>query len=99
MLVFLSYASDTAEDALRGANLLIGLTTGNEVIAVQPLSADPSSAADELAKVMLAASTLREHLDERERQDPRVHANVCVHVDEVSFRMSTPIEVIGGPLM
>ncbi len=90
---------DTTEDILRDAGLLIAFTTGNEVLAVQPLSVDPSAALDELTQVLFVATTLRAQLDEREQDDGRVHANVCVHVDEVSLRVSTTIEVLGGPLV
>lgn len=90
---------DAAEDLLRDAGLLIGFATGNEVLAVQPLPADPGAAVEELTTVVFIATTLRKQLDARQRADLRVHANVCVHVDEVSLRMLPAIELAGGPLL
>jgi eukaryotic-like serine/threonine-protein kinase len=99
LLDSMGFMLDTTEDTLRDAGLRIGFTTGNEVLAVQPLSVDAGAALDELIQVVFVATTLRRQLDERERDDRRVHANVCVHVDEVSLTGSTPIEVTGGPLV
>lgn len=90
---------DTTEDILRDAGLIIAFTTGNEVLAVQPLSVDPAAALDEIIQVVFVATALRRRLDEREHEDGRVHANVCVHVDEVSLRMSNPPEATGGALL
>lgn len=95
----MGFMLDAAEELLRDAGLLVAFTTGNEVLAVQPLSADPAAALEQIIQVVFVATTLRSQLDDHERADGRVHANVCVHVDEVSFRASTPVEVAGGPLV
>lgn len=95
----MGFMLDTTEDILRDAGLIIGFTTGNEVLGVQPLSPNPEIALDELIQTVFVATTLRRQLDDRERDDPRVHANVCIHVDEVSLKATAPVEVQGGPLV
>jgi hypothetical protein len=87
-----------AEDALVAGSFLIGLTTGNEVLGVRPLPVEPTAAARELERVVSVATGLRARLDAREREDDRVHANLCVHVGEVVLRVSSRLEVAGGPL-
>lgn len=90
---------DTAEDAMREAGLLIGFVTGSEILGVCPLAADRAEAAARLAQVAVAATDLRARLDETEREQPSVRANVCLHVGEVLMRPPPALEVVGGPLV
>ncbi len=80
---------DLSEDALAGGELLIGLTTGNEVLGVCCLPAAPEASSCRLARVLDVAMALRARLDELEREDPRVHANICLHVGEVRLRAAS----------
>jgi eukaryotic-like serine/threonine-protein kinase len=95
----IGFILDLAEDELRTEGFALAFVTGNSVLGVRALPADPAASLAARAAALETALGLHEKVSTRAGADPRVHANVCVHVDDVALRASGRREVVGGPLI
>jgi serine/threonine-protein kinase len=89
---------DIAEEEMRAAGFVLAATTGSSVLGVCPLPLEPDASLRARRAIVDAAAALHETIIKRPGADPRVHANVCVHVDALVFRAGGS-EVAGGPLV
>ena len=89
---------DLAEEQLRKGGFTIASATGNQILAVLPFSdhADAPRAA-RLGAIALAGAIHRAILA-RPAPDPRIHPNLCVHVDEAVVRAGESHTIIGGAI-
>ena len=87
---------DLAEDRLREHGFVV-VQTGNSAIGLRALPTAPAANLAARGAAIEAAAALHEHILTREGGDPRVHANVCVHVDGLHWRPGG--EISGGPLV
>ncbi|MCC6552951.1 MAG: serine/threonine protein kinase [Polyangiaceae bacterium] len=85
---------DLAEESLRAGGFVVVLATGNMVLAIRPLAEEPE-AGDAAAAV---ARALAGSISARPSADPRVRGRVRLHTAPALIRLSTPPEIIGGPL-
>jgi serine/threonine-protein kinase len=90
---------DLAEETLASQGFVLAAVTGGSVLGVRALPADPAGELGARGAVVEAAADLHERIAAREGADPRVHANVSVHVDGVAWRGSGGDEIAGGPLL
>ncbi|WP_441292644.1 serine/threonine protein kinase [Sorangium sp. KYC3313] len=89
---------DMAESELTSAGFILASTTGNEVLGVRVLPAEPGEEREARRAALLVATTLHEAVARRPGADPRVHVNVCVHADDVQVRQTAQPEIMGGAL-
>jgi serine/threonine-protein kinase len=78
--------NDLAEEALRDGGFVLAALTSSAVLGVRPLPDDPSSRLAVRGDALEIAALLHEQVIAREGRDPRVHANVCVHVDGLAWQ-------------
>ncbi len=89
---------DLAEDTLRDQGFVLAALTGSSVLGVRALPPGAAEGRAARAAAIEAAALLHEAMIGRDDADPRVHANVCVHVDEVAWRTVDAL-VAGGALL
>ena len=94
---------DTAEQAFRGAGLVLPLQTGSALIGARVLSADSKESTDQRDKLTSLANTLAEELAGRATAHAGVHVNISMHVDKDAIKDSAEApggkEIIGGDLL
>jgi serine/threonine-protein kinase len=90
---------DVAEEALRYAGFSIALATGNALLGVRELPADPKAMQDEQQCALEIAASLRDELDARPCADKRLRVAVRFHADDVLVKRTGGFEVVGGPLV
>jgi serine/threonine-protein kinase len=95
----IAFILDLAEESLEAEAFILASVTGSAILGVRPLPDDPAQMRRERRAAVDLAASLHERVRTRPGADPRVHANVCVHVAEVTLRMSATPEVLGGPLV
>ena len=90
---------DLAEEGLRAAGFLLAAATGSNVLGVRVLPVHVTDTAPARRLGLQAALALHDRLRARPAADPRVHANVCVHLGDVVMRASSRPEILGGALV
>lgn len=94
---------DTAEQAFRGANLVLPLQTGSAIIGARVLSGDAAQATTERDEITALANSLSEELAGRATAHAGVHVNISMHVDKAAIKDSAEApggkEIIGGELL
>jgi serine/threonine-protein kinase len=94
---------DTAEQAFRGAGLVLPLQTGSALIGARVLSGDSKEATDQRDQLTSLANTLAEELAGRATAHAGVHVNISMHVDKAAIKDSAEApggkEIIGGDLL
>ncbi|HLL54292.1 MAG TPA: serine/threonine-protein kinase [Myxococcaceae bacterium] len=86
-----------AEGALKDANFLVPLQTGNAALGVRVLSVDPDRSTRERRQALEVANLLHGYANEV--TDGRIQVQVCLHVDKAVVRRgSAGLEVLGGPI-
>jgi hypothetical protein len=94
---------DTAEQAFRGAGLVLPLQTGSALIGARVLSGDSKEATDQREQLTALANTLAEDLASRSTLHAGVHVNISMHVDKAAIKDSSEApggkEIIGGELL
>jgi serine/threonine-protein kinase len=91
---------DSCEAALRAAGFAVAVQTSNVLLGVKPLSNELAKQRVECGELRELASTLLERLVGRDFADPRVHANVGIHLAGGVFREAADgLEVTGGPIL
>jgi hypothetical protein len=94
---------DTAEQAFRGAGLVLPLQTGSALIGARVLPKDPKESTAEREKLTALANTLAEELGSRSTAHAGVHVNISMHVDKAAIKDSAEApggkEIIGGELL
>jgi serine/threonine-protein kinase len=95
----IGHVLDIAESRLLAAGFQLASTTANEVLAVRLLSSDPAGERHERRSALEVAAELHDALAQRPDADARLHANVCVHADDVLVRPAGQPEITGGALL
>jgi serine/threonine-protein kinase len=94
---------DTAEQAFRGAGLVLPLQTGSALIGARVLPSDPKESTAERDKLTALANSLAEELGGRSTAHAGVHVNISMHVDKAAIKDSAEApggkEIIGGDLL
>ncbi|HEX4405873.1 MAG TPA: serine/threonine-protein kinase, partial [Polyangia bacterium] len=94
---------DTAEQAFRGAGLVLPLQTGSALIGARVLSNDPKESTAEREQLTALANTLADDLAARATLHAGVHVNISMHVDKAAIKDSAEApggkEIIGGDLL
>jgi hypothetical protein len=94
---------DTAEQAFRGAGLVLPLQTGSALIGARVLSGDAKEATAEREKLTALANSLADDLAGRATLHAGVHVNISMHVDRAAIKDSAEApggkEIIGGDLL
>jgi serine/threonine-protein kinase len=94
---------DTAEQAFRGAGLVLPLQTGSALIGARVLSSDPKESTDQRHQLTALAKHLAEELESRSTAHAGVHVNISMHVDKAAIKDSAEApggkEIIGGDLL
>jgi serine/threonine-protein kinase len=94
---------DTAEQAFRGAGLVLPLQTGSALIGARVLSSDPKESTDQRDQLTALAEHLAEELESRSTAHAGVHVNISMHVDKAAIKDSAEApggkEIIGGELL
>jgi eukaryotic-like serine/threonine-protein kinase len=94
---------DTAEQAFRGAGLVLPLQTGSALIGARVLSSDPKESTGQRDELTALAKTLAEDLAGRTTAHAGVHVNISMHVDKAAIKNSAEApggkEIIGGDLL
>jgi serine/threonine-protein kinase len=94
---------DTAEQAFRGAGLVLPLQTGSALIGARVLPADPKESTAERDKLTALANTLAEELAGRATAHAGVHVNISMHVDKAAVKDSSEApggkEIVGGDVL
>ena len=94
---------DTAEQAFRGAGLVLPLQTGSALIGARVLSGDSKEATDQREQLTTLATTLAEELAARSTAHAGVHVNISMHVDKAAIKDSAEApggkDIVGGDLL
>jgi len=90
---------DLAEETLLDAGFLLAAVTGSSVLGVRALPLDPAHRRAARSAALVIAANLHDKVSARPHADPRVHANVCVHVDDLTWTGGNAPEVSGGVLV
>jgi eukaryotic-like serine/threonine-protein kinase len=90
---------DAAEEALRNAGFSIALATGNALLGVRELPADPRAMWRERQRALDFAASLRDKVDARPDADKRLDVVVRFRTDEALITRAPCFEVVGGPLV
>jgi predicted Ser/Thr protein kinase len=94
---------DTAEQAFRGAGLVLPLQTGSALIGARVLSGDSKEATDQRDQLTTLANKLAEELAGRSTAHAGVHVNISMHVDKAAIKDSAEApggkEITGGDLL
>jgi eukaryotic-like serine/threonine-protein kinase len=90
---------DFIEARLARTGFLIAFATESEILAVRPLPDDPGAPPRARLAALEAAAGLHGEVSARPDADPRLHATVCVHIDQVTLREPLRTEVVGGSLV
>jgi hypothetical protein len=94
---------DTAEQAFRGAGLVLPLQTGSALIGARVLSADAKETTDQREQLASLANTLAGDLAARSTANAGVHVNISMHVAKADIKDSSEApggkEIIGGELL
>jgi serine/threonine-protein kinase len=94
---------DTAEQAFRGAGLVLPLQTGSALIGARVLPADPKESTAERNRLTTLAQSLADELAGRATAHAGVHVNISMHVDKAAVKDSAEApggkEIIGGDLL
>jgi hypothetical protein len=89
---------DLAEETLREQGFVLAALTGSSVLGVRNLPPEAAAGLAARAEALLIAALLHETVSARDGADPRVHANVCVHVGDLA-RRAGDAQVSGGALV
>lgn len=95
----IGHVLDLAEERLRGGGFLLPAVTGNDILGVKVLSADPAQRGRDCQAALDFAATLQEEISLRPTRDDRVHVNLCMHVDALIVRRALEPEIVGGELV
>jgi serine/threonine-protein kinase len=87
---------DLAVERLRRYAFVLAQATGNGVLGVRLATGDTGG---ERRAAVTAATALAAEIAGRSGADPRVHANVVVHADDVLVRPGPSPEIAGGALL
>ncbi len=92
---------DLAEEELSLAGYTLAFATGNSVLGVRVLPDAPAAHLEARAAAIEVALGLHGKVCDRSGADPRLHANVSVHVDGLTLRsgVSPEVAVTGGALV
>jgi serine/threonine-protein kinase len=94
---------DTAEQAFRGAGLVLPLQTGSALIGARVLSSDPKESTGQRDELTALANTLADELAGRATAHAGVHVNISMHIDKAAIKDSAEApggkEIIGGDLL
>jgi len=95
----IGFVLDLAEDTLAAQGFVLAAVTGSSVLGVRALpdAADQRLAAR--AQAVESAALLFDEVSTRPGADPRVHANVCVHVGDLTWRAGDPSPTGGSALV
>jgi hypothetical protein len=89
---------DLAEERIRAGGFSVASATGNQILGVLPLpERGPASRAARLGAIELATEIHRAIVG-RAFPDPRIHPNVCVHVDAAIVHSGERRAVVGGAI-
>jgi hypothetical protein len=94
---------DTAEQAFRGADLLLPLQTGSALIGARVLSGDRKESTGQRDELAALANTLAGELAGRSTAHTGVHVNISFHIDKAVVKDSAEApggkEIIGGDIL
>ena len=89
---------DLAEGLLRAGGFTVASATGNQILAVLPLPEDDEARGDAHRGAVDLARMIHRAIAARAIPDPRIHANVCVHVDAAVVHSGERPSVVGGAI-
>ena len=89
---------DLAEGLLRAGGFTVASATGNQILAVLPLPEADEARGDAHRGAIDLARMLHRAIAARGIPDPRIHANVCVHVDTAVVHSGERPSVVGGAI-
>jgi hypothetical protein len=95
----IGFILDLAEEELHKERFALAALTGSSVLGVRPLPEGAEARLFARASAVEVAAVLHERVSARPDADPRVHANICVHVDDLTWRAGAAPEVAGGALV
>jgi serine/threonine-protein kinase len=95
----IGFILDLAEEELHRERFALAALTGSSVLGVRPLPEGTAARLSARASAVEVAALLHERVSARPDADPRVHANLCVHVDDLTWRAGAAPEVAGGALV
>ncbi len=90
---------DLAEEALLDEGFILAVVTGSSALGVRALPTDPDHRRQARRAALMTAASLHDKVSLRPDADPRVHANLCVHVDDLTWTRGNAPEVSGGVLV
>jgi eukaryotic-like serine/threonine-protein kinase len=89
---------DLAEARLCAGGFWVASATGNQILAVLPLPEPADLRREALACAITLAGAIHRAIVERSAPDPRIHPNLCVHVDEAVVHAGERRAVVGGAI-
>ena len=89
---------DLAEGLVRAGGFSIASATGNQILAVLPLPEGGDARRDAHRGAVDLASMIHRAIGARSFPDPRIHANVCVHVDAAVVHSGERRSIVGGAI-
>ncbi len=89
---------DLAEEQLRKGGFSVASATGNQILAVLPFPDQAAARRAAQRGALALADALHRAILARPAPDPRIHPNLCIHVDEAVMNVGESHAIVGGAL-
>jgi len=89
---------DLTEEQLRKGGFSIASATGNQILAVLPFPDQADARRAARLGTLALAEAIHRAIRARLAPDPRIHPNLCVHVDEAVVNVGEGPTIVGGAI-
>ena len=89
---------DLAEGLLRAGGFSVASATGNQILAVLPLPEGDDARREAHRGAINLATLIHRAIVARAFPDPRIHPNVCVHIDGAVVHSGERRSIVGGAI-